>query len=78
MGSEMCIRDRALEEPEDSLVDLFGDGEHPSTADPPLQTDAPLEETQDFDSEQIDGTQLSQRPTRTRRLPTALEPYILG
>jgi len=63
---------------EDSLVDLFGDEEHPSNVEPSLQPDTPLEETQDFDSQQLDETQLSQRPTCTRRLPTALEPYIVG
>ena len=73
-----CLTPQALDEPEDSLVNLFGDGEHPSTVEPSLQPDAPLEETQDFESQPLGETQLSQRPTRTRRLPTALEPYILG
>jgi len=73
-----CLTPQALDEPENSLVDLFGDGEHPSNVEPYLQPDAPLEETQDFESQQLDKTQFSQRPTRTRRLPTALEPYIVG
>jgi len=73
-----CLTPQVLDEPEDSLVDLFENGEHPSTVEPSLQPDAPLEETQDFESQPLGETQLSQRPTRTRRLPTALEPYILG
>ena len=48
-----CLTPQALDEPEDSLIDLFGGGEHPSTVEPSLQPDAPLEETQDFDSQQL-------------------------
>ena len=55
-----CLTPQALDEPEDSLVDFFGDGEYPSTVEPSLQPDAPLEETQDFDSQQLGETQLSQ------------------
>jgi len=73
-----CLTPQAVDEPENSLVDLFGDGEHPSNVEPSLQPDAPLEDTQDIDSQQWDETQFSQRQTCTRRLPSAHEPYIVG